>query len=341
MKTLKYLAGITFISFLAGIAFYLYAFEAKNVRPESFDLYVSSNGDYTTVIDSLIYKNALHNIWTFSLVAKILKYPSLVKPGRYVLTGDMSNKEIIQILRSGRQTPVKVTFNNISFFEELSSILSKTLESDSSAFSKYFLDEKNALQFGFYAETFRLMFLPDTYEFFWNTSPEKFSKKMFDNYKNFWTKDLITKAKAINLTPVEVGILASIVESETKKRDEMPTIAGLYLNRLRRNIPLQADPTVVYATQLQSGTRTRRVYLRDLKIDSPYNTYLYKGLPPGPILFPSKMAIISVLNAEQHDYLYMCADPDRPGYHLFTSNYQQHLQNASKYHRWLNAQRIN
>ncbi len=341
MKFLKLLSGLLIVGISAGFAFYLYVFRLENIRLKTFDLYIPTGADYSTVEDSLLFNRVLQNTWSFAIAARVLKYPQLVKPGRYVLTDKMNNKMIIDILRTGKQTPVRFTFNTISFFEELASITARHLEADSSTFLNYFTDEKNAQQFGFNTETFRLMFIPDTYEFFWNTSPENFSKKLHVYYKNFWTNENLEKSKKLKLSPTEVGILASIVESETKKTDEMPTVAGLYINRLKKNIPLQADPTVVYATQLERGSRTRRVYFKDLKINSPYNTYLYKGLPPGPILFPSKAALLAVLNAEKHNYLYMCADPQRPGYHLFTADYQQHLRNAAQYHKWLNSQKIN
>lgn len=341
MKLLKVFFGLLAVGLSAGFALYTYVFQGDNVRPKTFVLYIPTGADYYIVTDSLKFNDVLRSTWSFEIAARIMKYPKLVKPGRYILTEKMNNKRIIKMLRNGQQAPVRLTFNNISFFEELASIAAKCLEGDSSAFLTYFVNEKNAMEFGFDLETFRLMFMPDTYEFYWNTSPDKFSKKMYASYQNFWSDERHKKAKTIDLSPIEVGILASIVESETKKREEMPIVAGLYLNRLKKNIPLQADPTVVYATQLERGSRTRRVYFKDLKTNSPYNTYIFKGLPPGPVLFPSKQAIISVLNASKHNYLYMCADPERPGYHLFTADYQQHLRNASRYHKWLNSQKIN
>ncbi|MFN3950855.1 MAG: endolytic transglycosylase MltG [Thermaurantimonas sp.] len=341
MKFFKLLSGLIIVGLSAGFAFYLYVFRSENIRPKTFDLYIPTGADYSTVEDSLVFNGVLLNKMSFAIAARILKYPQLVKPGRYVLTEKMNNKMIIDILRTGQQTPVRLTFHTISFFEELASITAGHLEADSTTFLNYFTNEKHAQQYGFSKETFRLMFIPDTYEFFWNTSPEIFSKRMYAYYQNFWTSERIEMSGKIGLTPIEIGILASIVESETKKTEEMPIVAGLYINRLRKNIPLQADPTVVYATQLERGSRSRRVYFKDLKTDSPYNTYLYKGLPPGPILFPSKAALLSVLHAEKHNYLYMCADPEKPGYHLFTADYQQHLRNAVRYHRWLNSHRIN
>lgn len=341
MKFLKYLLGLLSIAALAGLAVYMYIFGSKNVKPETFVLYIPTGADYATVVDTLRYRDVLRSYLSFGLASTAMKYDKLVKPGRYIIHQSMSNRELIEMLRSGRQEPVRVTFNNIAFFEELSSILSNYLEPDSADFSNYFLNPENAKSFGFKSETFQLMYIPDTYEFFWNTSPENFSKKMNSYYQKFWSEENKVKAKKIGLSPEQVGILASIVESETKKRDEMPTVAGLYLNRLKMNMPLQADPTVVYATMMERGSRSRRVYFKDLKTDSPYNTYLYRGLPPGPILFPTQVAMQAVLNAHEHKYLYMCADPDRPGYHLFTSDYQQHLRNAARYHRWLNTRQIN
>lgn len=337
MKFLKYLFGVGFIAILAALAFYFYVFQTKNIAKKSFDLYIPTGANYSVILDSLTRNDVLKDFRSFDLAARLMKYPNLVKPGKYHLTENLTNKELIQMLRTGRQVPVKVIFNNISFFEELSKILSQNLESDSATFLVHFNTENTSKKYGFSKETFPLMFIPDTYEFYWNTSPEKFTQKMYDNYKRFWNEERLRKAAKVGLSSEEVGILASIVESETKKADEMPIVAGLYLNRLRRNIPLQADPTVVYATQLQRGIRSKRVYFKDLKIDSPYNTYLYNGLPPGPILFPSKTALTAVLEAKEHPYIYMCADPSRPGYHLFTSDYQEHLKNAARYRAWLNS----
>ncbi|MCX8148428.1 endolytic transglycosylase MltG [Thermaurantimonas aggregans] len=341
MKFFKYLFGVGFVATLAALAFYFYVFQTKNIAIKSFDLYISTGAEYSVILDSLKHNGVLKDIRSFDLAARLMKYPTLVKPGKYHLTENLTNKELINMLRTGRQVPVKVIFNNISFFEELSKILSQNLESDSATFLFHFNTENTSKKYGFSKETFPLMFIPDTYEFYWNTSPEKFTQKMYDNYKKFWNEERVKKASKIGLSPEEVGILASIVESETKKADEMPVVAGLYLNRLRKNIPLQADPTVVYATQLEKGVRSKRVYFKDLTINSPYNTYLYKGLPPGPILFPSKTALLSVLDAKEHSFLYMCADPKRPGYHLFTSDYQEHLRNAARYRTWVNSLNIN
>ncbi|MFN4299433.1 MAG: endolytic transglycosylase MltG [Thermaurantimonas sp.] len=340
MKFLKYVFSIGFIVSLAVLAFYFYVFQTKNIVKKSFDLYIPTGADYSVILDSLRQNGVLKDLRSFDFAARLMKYPALVKPGKYHITDNLTNKELIHMLRTGIQIPVRVTFNNISFFEELSKILSQHLESDSATFLVHFNAENTSRKYGFTKETFPLMFIPDTYEFYWNTSPEKFTQKMHDNYKRFWNEEHIRKASKVGLSPEEVGILASIVESETKKADEMPIVAGLYLNRLRRNIPLQADPTVVYATQLQRGIRTKRVYFKDLMIDSPYNTYMYKGLPPGPILFPSKTALMAVLEAKEHSYIYMCADPSRPGYHLFTSDYQEHLKNAARYRAWLTSTNI-
>lgn len=341
MKFFKYITGIGFILALALLAFYFYVFNTKNVAKISFDLYIPTGADYSVVLDTLLQRDVLKDTRSFILASGIMKYPKLVKPGKYHLTEDLTNKELINMLRTGRQVPVKVTFTNISFFEELSKVLSQYLEADSVTFLAYFNTDNNARSYGFTKETFPLMFMPDTYEFFWNTPPEKFTRRMYENYQKFWNEDRRKKATKIGLTPEKVGILASIVESETKKADEMPIVAGLYLNRLRKNIPLQADPTVVFATQLEKGIRTKRVYFKDLTIQSPYNTYLNKGLPPGPILFPSKTALDAVLEAKDHPYIYMCADPARPGYHLFTSDYKEHLKNAARYRAWADALKIN
>lgn len=340
MKFLIKVGASAFFLLLASFSIYLYIFDSPNVRSNHI-LFIPTGAEFNQVLDSIRYQNMLKSNATFHLASRLMKYHKLVKPGRYEITSEMSNKEVISLLRSGMQAPVLITFHNISFFEELSHLLSKKLEPDSGTFSRYFLTKETAAKYGFTKETFALMFLPDTYQMFWNTNPEKFAERMYKEYGKFWNEERKSQARKIGLDPIKAGILASIVESETKKADELPVVAGLYLNRLRKGMLLQADPTVVFATQLERGVRSKRLYFKDLKIESPYNTYIYKGLPPGPISFPSKLAIEAVLNPSDHNFLYMCADPERPGYHLFTDDYRQHLRNASRYHRWISAQQIN
>ena len=249
----------------------------------------------------------------------------------------MNTNQIVNMLRSGRQDPVDVTFNNVRFKEDLAEKVSKYIWADSVSILNLFSDEKLITGFGFTTETFRTMFIPNTYEFYWTTSAEEFAQRMKIEYDKFWTETRKAKAKKIELSPEEVIILASIVQSETVKPDEMKRIAGLYLNRLKRGILLQADPTIKYAVGDYS---IKRVLNKHLEIDSPYNTYKYAGLPPGPIMFPEVSAIDAVLNYETHNYIYMCAKEDFSGYHNFAKTLSQHNRNAAKYRAALNKKRI-
>jgi UPF0755 protein len=249
----------------------------------------------------------------------------------------MNNNEIINLLRSGRQSPVRLTFNNIKYKEHLAGRIGMQLEADSAellkllnsreALSKYDVTPDQALAF----------ILPNTYEFLWNTSASEFLDRMYKEFNRFWTEERRKKAADLSLRPVEVGILASIVESETNKWDEMSRVAGVYINRLRKGMLLQADPTARYAANDPS---IRRVLNRHLAIDSPFNTYIYAGLPPGPICMPSIRTIDKVLDYEQHDYIFFCAKEDFSGYHVFAKTNAQHEQNARRYRQALNARNI-
>jgi UPF0755 protein len=202
-----------------------------------------------------------------------------------------------------------------------------------------FLEENNLTE-----ATILTLFIPNTYEFYWNTKAEKIAQKLAKEYRLFWNNERLSKAKAKNLTPIQVYILASIVHKETAKIDERPTVAGVYLNRLQQDMPLQADPTVIYAIKKRSGDfdqEIKRVFYNDLRINSPYNTYTNKGLPPGPIAMPDVSAIDAVLNAVNHEYIYFCANPDKPGYHAFASTYEAHQLNAKKYANWVSKLGIN
>jgi UPF0755 protein len=241
------------------------------------------------------------------------------------------------MLRSGRQAPVRVTFNNIRSLNELAGRIGKQIEADSTEILSFLNDQNNYSSDGFSRETVISVFIPDTYEFFWNTTGEGFYRRMLREYRNFWNEDRLAKAKAKNLTPVEVSILASIIDDEVAKAEEKPRIAGVYLNRLKRGIPLQACPTIKFA--LNDFTITR-VLSKHLLVDSPFNTYRHNGLPPGPISCPSVQGINAVLNAEDHDYLYFAAKSDFSGYHNFSSTLSQHNRYAAEYQRELNRRRI-
>ena len=298
--------------------------------------YIPTGSDFEDVYIALDEGGYLNDANGFKWVAEKKNYTN-IKPGRYRLKNNWTNNELVNTLRSGNQTPVKVTFNNIRTMAELAGEVSDYLECDSVELLNTLNKESLFEEFGFNKATAPALFIPNTYEFWWNTSPEAFITRMHKEYKKFWTSDRLNKAEKAGLTPVEVSTLAAIVDEETIKQDEKPKVAGLYINRLNKNIRLQADPTVKYAI---GDFSIQRVLTKDLKTDSPYNTYMHAGLPPGPIRIPSVSGIDAVLNYSKHKYLYMCAKEDFSGYHNFAKTLKQHNINAAKFQRALNSNRI-
>jgi len=270
-------------------------------------------------------------------MAKKKKYPESIKSGRYLVDRPMSYNELINTLKSGRQTPVKVTFSNVRTLYELAGKLSMQIDPDSAEIINFLSDQANYSEDGFNAQTIISVFIPDTYELYWNTGPKRLYSRMLQEYNKFWNNSRIEKSREIGLTRTEVSTLASIIDFEAMKSEEKPRIAGVYLNRLRRGIPLQADPTIKFA--LNDFTLNRILY-DYLKVDSPYNTYKYKGLPPGPIGCPTIESIDAVLNADKNDYLYFAARADFSGYHNFSRTLAEHNRNAAQYQRELNRRKI-
>jgi UPF0755 protein len=249
----------------------------------------------------------------------------------------MSNNDLVALLRSGRQDPVKLIFNNIRTPEQLAGRIARQIEADSVSLITAFRDTNRLNKLGIPMHHLAMLFIPNTYEFFWNTTAEGFIERMIREYDAFWSGNRDERLPAIRMSRAEVVTLASIIEMETRKNDEKDRIAGVYMNRLRIGMRLQADPTLVFA---HGDFSIRRVLKRHKNIDSPYNTYRYAGLPPGPIAFPSISSIDAVLNYETHDYLYFAAREDFSGYHNFSRTYYQHLANARRYHRALNERNI-
>lgn len=308
----------------------------KNVDDKSY-LFIRTGATYADVLTQLREKDFLISIDHFDKVARQRGYDAAVKPGKYKVEKGMSNLELVNMLIGGRQVPVKFTFNNIRLKQELAAKVGRNLEADSLQMESLLGDDAFWQQKGFTAENCMVMFLPDTYEFWWNTDAPEFIDKMAKEYKKFWTDERKAKAKKIGLTQAEVSILAAIVEKESNKSDERPTIAGVYMNRLNTKMKLQADPTVVYAL---GDFTIKRVLTADTRIDSPYNTYKYAGLPPGPICLPSKNSIDAVLNYKSHKYLYFCAKEDFSGYHSFAVTYDEHLKNSAKFQKAMNERGI-
>jgi UPF0755 protein len=299
--------------------------------------YVPTGSDFEYVIDQLEKQKIIESRKSFRWVAIKKGYDKSVKAGRYKIHNGQSNNDLVNQLRAGKQDPVMVVFNNVRSLNHVAGKISQYLEKDSADFSTYFSNLDLPDGYGFEASDFTSMFVPETYEFFWNTSPEVFTERMKKEYDKFWKGERDRKAEGMDMSRSEVVTLASIVDEETLYDVENVRVAGLYVNRLEKGIALQADPTLKFALGDFSRQRILNV---DKEIDSPYNTYKHKGLPPGPISIPSVSAIDGVLNYENNNYLYMCAKADFSGHHAFASDYSQHLKNAREYQRVLNQRRI-
>ena len=329
---LLFLALVLFFGIVIVFLIWNFFFISKDIikikNGKEASLFIPTGADYQYVVNELERMDVLESKLAFNMLAKRTDYDRNVHPGRYVLTDGMTNQQLINMLRMGYQTPVKVVFNNIRTVEQLAGRVSEQIEPDSISILKAIKNN---------SDVDATTFIPNTYEFYWNCSADDFVKKMVSEHDIFWNKTRLEKAKALNLTPREVSILASIVDKETTKVDEMPTIAGVYINRLKNRWPLQADPTLIFAL----GDYTiKRVLDVHKTIESPYNTYKYAGLPPGPICIPSIAAIDAVLNAEKHKYFYFCAKDDFSGYHVFAKNSNEHNKNAEKYRKALNKNKI-
>lgn len=304
-------------------------------------LFIRSTDTFSDVKEAL--SPLLEDIESFADIADKKGYSPNVKGGKYIIKRGMNNNDMVNILRSNN-IPVKVAFNNQERLADLAGRISAQIEPDSVTLLKAFNDAEFLSANEFNDDTKLAMYIPNSYEFFWNTSAEKFRDRMLKEYNRFWNADRLSKAKALNLDPVEVVSLAAIVHKETAKVDERPKVAGLYLNRIRKGMLLQADPTVIYALKKHQNNFDlviKRVLYKDLELDSPYNTYKYKGVPPGPITMPDITAIDAVLNSEKHEYIYMVANVENFGYHKFARTGAQHNQNKVQYIRWINAQKIN
>ena len=300
-------------------------------------LYIPTDSKFDDVVAALHSKNLLLDEKSFRWTAHQMKYENNVKAGRYHLKQKMSNKELVALLRSGEQEPLDVVFNNIRTKEQLAEKVGAQIEGKSSAILNLLNDPDYTKELGFKPENILSMFIPNTYEMYWNTSADKFIRKMKKEYDKFWTAARLNKARKIELTPVQISVIASIVQLESNKVDEKPVIAGVYVNRYKKDWKLEADPTLVYALGDFTINRVLNVYK---EIDSPYNTYKYKGLPPGPICLPTVSSLDAVLNYMEHDYMYFCAKEDFSGYHSFASTYSKHLENARRFQKALDRRGI-
>lgn len=322
--------------------FVLYSFIFRdniidNPNHKNHEFFIPTGSNYDEVLKKLKDNNIILNINSFDFLSKKLKYDKLIKPGRYLISNTMNNWELVHKLRSGDQTAVRLTINNITYLEDLISKVANKLEFDSTALSNAISNDSFLISHHLNKDNLISFFISNTYEIWWNVSVQDFLSKMDSEHKKFWNSNRIEKAKQLNLSPEQVTTLASIIQKESNKKDEHQRIAGVYLNRLNKNWPLQADPTVKFALRKLD---LKRILTIHTQFDSPFNTYRNIGLPPGPICLPEIFAIDGVLNAEKHPYFFFCAKEDFSGYHNFAVTLSEHNANAAKYQQALNQRGI-
>jgi len=293
--------------------------------------------DFQDLQDMVYDRGIVNDMLSFSFVAKLLDYQENMKPGLYLMKKDMTNLQAVRMLRAGEQIPTTTTFNNVRLKADLAGKITDNLQADSVEFLKLLNNDSLISAYGFTQENILSMFIPNTYEVYYTISEQRLFDKMYAEYQRFWTDERKRKAEALGLSPTEVSALASIVQAESVQSDERPKIAEVYLNRLERNMLLQADPALVYAV---GDFTIKRVLNVHKEVDSPYNLYKFKGLPPGPINLPEIESIDAVLNPDEHNYIYFCAKPDFSGYHAFATNLRQHNINARAYQNALNRSNI-
>lgn len=335
VKLVFYIVGSTLL-----ITFVFYGYQicyTPNILLERDDrpFIIRSGTTFHQVQEELGNNDFVNDMVSFSFLARLKGYDKTIKPGRFLLKRNMSNLQALKVLNSAQQVPVRVTFSYVRLRNELVDKITKNVSMTPDEFNIALDEFVKSNDQGFTKDNILCMFLPNTYEVYFNVLPEDLITKLDGEYKKFWNEDRLNKAKALGLTPIKVSILASIVQAESVKQDEAPVIAGLYLNRLKKNIALQADPTLVYAV---GDFGLKRVLNSHKEIDSPYNTYKYPGLPPGPINVPQIASIDAVLNYQPNDYYYMCAREDFSGYHNFSHNLEDHNRNAHKYQKALDAE---
>lgn len=333
------LIGLLIMSYMAYQVYKIMLVPNTTFESAKVDVFIPTNTSYEDVLE--IISPFIKNKKTFETLANQKKYPQFIKFGKIVLKKDMTNNDLITALRN--PVMINLTFNNQERLENLAGRVSRQIEADSLSLIVAMKDFNFLSENGFEPHEALAMYLPNSYEFKWNTSAEQFRDRMLKEYRKFWTDERINKAKIQGLTPLEAITLASIVHKETVKADERPVVAGVYLNRLKSGMLLQADPTVIFAKKILDNNfdqEIKRVLNKDLVLDSPYNTYKYANLPPGPIFMPDIDAIEAVLNPETHDYYYFCASVTNFGYHEFARNHAEHERNAAKYRAWISTQGV-
>lgn len=332
---IKYLL-LAIVVALIGAGIYAYTIFGYIFGPTIADggrLYIYEDATVEQVGDSLLSKGFVKDLKAYNWVANKKKYSDKIKAGSYLIEESGSMNDLLNKLISGNQDPIKINFNGTRSRKGIALVLARQIMADSTAIADCLYNDSIIKSYGYEQHTFSSMFIPNLYEVYWNITPEQFVSRMHSEYKAFWNEDRKAKAEALNLTQLEVSTLASIVRGETNYKPEMPTVAAVYLLRMKRGIKLQSDPTVAYILR-ERGQTVYRILRKDLKIDDPYNTYLYSGLPPGPINVPESFYIDAVLNYDKKSrYIYFCAKEDFSGAHNFAVSYSQHLKNARKFHR--------
>jgi len=322
---------------IAGLTYYSLRSPAFDTNGK-VDIFIDENTDYSLFINDLKTKGKLKNVALFEKLASAMKFsPENLKTGRYVVTPQTSYIDAVRKFRNGNQTPVRITFNNIRLKQDFARRIADQLMFSADSLLAKLNSENVCKRFALDTTTILTLFIPNTYEVFWNISTDNFLERMKREYDTFWNENRIEKAATIPLSPTEVAVLASIVEEETARKDDYAMVAGLYINRLRRGMPLQADPTVKFAV---GDFALKRILYAHLAVESPYNTYIHRGLPPGPIRIPSPASIDSVLNYTEHNYIFMTAHEDLSGHTRFAATLQEHNRNAKRYHEALNSRGI-
>ncbi|HRS17920.1 MAG TPA: endolytic transglycosylase MltG [Bacteroidales bacterium] len=304
---------------------------------DSYLFAIPTGSNISNVIEKLQKETQWNSTTGFMILSKVLDLENHIYPGLYKLSANMNNKDLALLFRSGKRETVDVVIRFGRYAQDIARTIAPKLEADYDELTALLQNSSFLDSLGFTKETAICLFLPDTYEFKWNTNAIEFIQRMHKEYNTFWNNERLQKAQSIGFTPQQIMTLASIINQETNKNDEKPKIAGVYINRLKQNMPLQADPTVKYAV---GDFSLKRIYHGHLQVNSPYNTYRNIGLPPGPICTPQKSDIEAVLNYENHSYLFFCARPDYSGYHNFAKTYNEHLQFAGAYSKWLNQEQI-
>ena len=332
----KIISWLLIIGFVGIIAAYYVLFKSNVANANGDYFYIKTTDSYEKVRENLIYSEVIDNVATFDLVANKMNLPNTFKPGRYKISDGVSNVQLVRRIRNGKSEPVTLKLKSEISRDSVLTFLGENFECSKQDIKKI-LNSDWVAENGFTKENVYTIFLPDHYFVNWATPADKLLERFLKEYKKYWTAERVALATNLNLTPESATVLASIVDGEAIHVSEMPIIAGLYLNRINKGIPLQADPTILFVVGREGR---RRVLYEDLKRADPYNTYLNRGLPPGPIMTPDKRAIEAVLKPSSHDYIFMCAKPDGSYKHNFTASMAEHNKNAAAYRRFMDSQGV-